>query len=68
MRLTFPDALLGITYDGYRSVSVAGTKPSQLVGNRAFGYEDIFCIFAGVRGADSWRRSGQLGLLAEHRR
>ena len=39
-----------------------------MVGNRAFRYEDIFCIFAGVRGADSWQRSDQPRLLAEHRR
>ena len=39
-----------------------------MVGNRAFRYEDIFCIFAGVQGADSWQRSDQPRLLAEHRR
>jgi hypothetical protein len=38
------------------------------VGNRAFDYEDIFCIFAGGQGADFWQRSGQPRLLGEHRR
>ena len=39
-----------------------------MVSNRAFRYEGIFCIFAGVQGADSWQRSDQPGLLAEHHR